>query len=73
MSSICTQYGIAKQTVLDIRKKKNGVRKFVLNFNVEKEPSAVKIMRILLDQSLDDAVFKWFCQLCSSGLAISEV
>ena len=63
VSSICAQYGIAKQTVSDIRKKKDDIRKFVLKFNVEKESSVVKRMRLPLDQSLDDAVYKWFCQL----------
>jgi len=73
VSSICAQYGIAKQTVSDLRKKKDDIRKFVLKFNVEKETSAVKRMRLPLDQSLDDAVYKWFCQLRSSGLAVRGV
>jgi len=73
VSSICARYGIAKQTVLDIRKKKDDIRKFVLKFNVEKETSVVKRMRLPLDKSLDDAVYKWFCQLRSSGLAVRGV
>ncbi|XP_025207667.1 tigger transposable element-derived protein 7-like [Melanaphis sacchari] len=71
--SICAQYGIAKQTVSDIRKKKDDIRKFVLKFNVEKETSVVKRMRLPLDQSLDDAVYKWFCKLLSSGLTVRGV
>jgi len=73
VSSICAQYGIAKQTVSDIRKKKDDIRNFVLKFNVEKETSVVKRMRLPLDQSLDDAVYKWICQLRSSGLAVRGV
>ncbi|XP_060846462.1 tigger transposable element-derived protein 7-like [Rhopalosiphum padi] len=73
VSSICAQYGIAKQTVSDIRKKKDDIRKFVLKLNVEKESSVVKRMRLPLDQSLDDAVYKWFCQLRSTGLAVRGV
>lgn len=71
--SICAQYGIAKQTVSDIKKKKDDIRNFVLKFNIEKETSVVKRMRLPLDQSLDDAVYKWICQLRSSGLAVSGV
>lgn len=73
VSSICAQYGIVKQIVSDIRKKKDDIRKFVLKFNVEKETSVVKRIRLPLDQSLDDAVYKWFCQLRSSGLAVRGV
>lgn len=73
VASICGQYGIAKQTVSDLRKKKDDIRKFVLKFNVEKETSGLKRMRLPLDQSLDDAVYKWFCQLRSSGLAVRGV
>lgn len=73
VASICAQYGIAKQTVSDLRKKKDEIRKFVLKFNVEKETSDVKRMRLPLDQSLDDAVYRWFCQLRSSGLAVRGV
>lgn len=46
------------------------MRKFVLKFNVEKETSVVKRMLFSLNQSLDGAVNKWFCQLRSSGLAV---
>lgn len=46
VASICVEYGIANQTVSDIRKKKDDLRKFVLKFNVEKEKSVVKRMRI---------------------------
>lgn len=73
VSSICAQYGIAKQTVSDMRKQKDEIRKFVLKFNVEKETSVVKRMRLPQDQPLDDAVYKWFCQLHSSGMAVLGV
>jgi transposase-like protein len=45
VSSICAEYGIAKQSVSDIKKAKSDIRNFVLNFNVEKEKSEVKRMR----------------------------
>lgn len=35
LASICVEYGITKQTVLDI-KKKDDLRRFVLKFNAEK-------------------------------------
>lgn len=73
VSSICTEYKIAKQTVSDIRKKKDNLRKFVLKFNVEKEASSVKKMRLPSDPSLDDAVYKWFCQLRSSGMTVRGI
>jgi hypothetical protein len=43
VSSICAEYGIAKQSVSDIKKAKSGIRNFVLKFNVEKEKSEVKL------------------------------
>lgn len=73
MSSICPQYRIAKQTVSDIKKNKDDIRKFVLKFNVEKETSVVKRMRLSLDQSLDDAVYESFCQLRFSGLVVRGI
>nr|CAD7586196.1 unnamed protein product [Timema genevievae] len=36
MSNICAEYGIAKQTVADIKKAKSDILNFVLKFNVEK-------------------------------------
>lgn len=42
VSSVCAEYGIAKQTVSDIKKAKSDIRNFVLKFNVEKEKSEVK-------------------------------
>lgn len=73
VSSICAEYQIAKQTVSDIRKKKDSLQKFFLNFNVEKEASLVKRMRQPSDQSLDNAVYKWFCQLRSSGMSVRGI
>ncbi|KAK9710265.1 Tc5 transposase DNA-binding domain [Popillia japonica] len=66
-SSMYALYGMTKQTVSDLRKKYD-IRKFVLKCNVEKKASAIKRVRKPQDQSLDDAVYKWFCQLRSSGL-----
>jgi transposase-like protein len=68
--SICAEYGIAKQTVSDIKKAKIDIRNFVLKFNVEKEKSEVKRTRMPTLITLDDAVYKRFSQLRSSGLPV---
>jgi hypothetical protein len=60
VSSICAEYGIAKQSVSDIKKAKSDIRNFVLKFNVEKEKSEVKRMWIPTLITLDGAVYKWF-------------
>lgn len=73
VSSICREYEIAKQTVSDIKKSKNDIRNFVLKFNVEKEKSAAKRMRLPSMATLDDAVYKWFSQLRSCGMAVRGI
>nr|CAD7416825.1 unnamed protein product [Timema poppensis] len=69
VSTICAEYGIAKQTVSDIKKSKSDSRSFVL----KKENSEVKRMRMPTLVTLDDAVYKWFSQLRSSGLAVRGI
>jgi hypothetical protein len=72
VSSICAEYGIAKQSVSDIKKAKSDIRNFVLTFNVEKEKSEKRMWMPTLI-TLDDAVYKWFSQLPSSGLAVRGI
>jgi hypothetical protein len=73
VSSICAEYRIAKQSVSDIKKAKSDIHNFVLKFNVEKDKSEVKRMRMPTFITLDDAVYKWFSQLRSSGLAVRRI
>lgn len=57
MRHICIEYVITKQSVSnDIRKEKDDLRKF----DVTKETSAVKRMRMSAEQSLDEVVHKYF-------------
>lgn len=73
VASVCAEYGIAKQTVSDIRKKKSELLSFALKCNVDKETCRVKRMRAPADQKLDDAVYKWYEQFRASGIAVRGV
>jgi hypothetical protein len=73
VSSICAEYGITKQSVSDIKKARSDIRYFVLKFNVGKEKSEVKCMRMPTLITLDDTVYKRFSQLRSSGLAVRGI
>jgi hypothetical protein len=62
VSSICAEYGIAKQSVSDIKKAKSDIRNFVLKFNVEKEKSEVNVCGCLL-------LLRWMMQSTSVFLS----
>jgi hypothetical protein len=59
--------------VSDIKKAKSDICNFVLKFTVEKEKSEVKHVRMPTLSTLDGAVYKWFSQLRSSGLAVQGI
>jgi hypothetical protein len=59
VSSTYAEYGIAKQSMSDIKKAKSDICNFVLKFNVEKEKSELNVCRFLL-------LLRWMMQ-CTSG------
>ncbi|XP_014782195.1 uncharacterized protein LOC106877732 isoform X5 [Octopus bimaculoides] len=69
--SICTQYGIKKQTVSGIRKAKDKLTTFSLKYNVAANSKlsvgARKRMRVAKDSNLEEAVTKWFIHQRSCG------
>lgn len=86
VSVLCQEYGVKKQTISDIRKSKDKLTQFSLNYCVSTSSTSKskssgnsglenerKHMRVASNQDLENAVLKWFMQLRSSGINIRGV
>ena len=67
MKSVCEEYGVKKQTVLDIQKAKDKLLAFSVTYNVIEgcENSSLggrKRMQVSKDENLKEAVMRWFIQ-----------
>ena len=61
VASVCEEYGVAKQTVSDIKKKEDSLRCIALKYSVTEAsipPSTIqdrKILRVAKDKKLEDS------------------
>lgn len=68
VARICDEYGCAKQTVSDIRKAKEKLKKYAIKFDVgvNKDRSGIvrsrKHMKVARNKDLEEAVYKWYVQ-----------
>ncbi|MFS1564304.1 MAG: hypothetical protein ACL7AX_13000 [Candidatus Arsenophonus phytopathogenicus] len=65
------EYGVGTSTVSDIKKNAASILKFVSVLESEDGSSSRKMMRRANNDTVDDAVFKWFVQKRSQGQPIS--
>lgn len=70
--NICIEYGIKKQTVSDIKKTKENIKKHALKINDDDLCNVRKVLTST-NNNLDEAVFKWFLQMRSSGLPVRGI
>ncbi|KAG7176917.1 Tigger transposable element-derived protein 7-like 5, partial [Homarus americanus] len=68
VSRVCDEYGVKKQTVLDIRKTKDKLIAFSLKYNVDTTSKSSSV-----DTNLEEAVTKWFVQQRSCGNVVRGV
>ena len=79
VAQVCAIYGVKKQTVSDIKKSKEKLRKYSVSFCIDpssskgKEGRPRKHMRTGQDIQLDEAVLKWFRQEKSAGILVRGV
>ncbi|KAK4328333.1 hypothetical protein Pmani_001254 [Petrolisthes manimaculis] len=79
VSRVCEIYGVKKQTVSDIRKAKDKLRKYAVKFNVDstKDKKGViharRHMRQPQSKELEEAVYKWYKQQCSVKVNVRGV
>ena len=67
VKSVCEEYGVKKQTMLDIRKNEDKLLAFSVKCNVieGREGSSLggrKRMQVSKDENLEEAVIRWFVQ-----------
>ncbi|CAM1298588.1 Uncharacterised protein r2_g825 [Pycnogonum litorale] len=68
VARVCEIYGVKKQTVSDIRKAKDTLRKYAVPFNVDSskdKKGVIHVRRHMKDpqsKELEEAVFKWYVQ-----------
>ena len=73
VARVCDEYGIKKQTVSDIRKAKDKLKSFAVNFEVEKASSIKdkrKHMKMCSNKDLENAVYKWYMQQRSVQVSV---
>ncbi|XP_063152245.1 uncharacterized protein LOC134492057 isoform X1 [Candoia aspera] len=78
VARVCEEYGVKKQTVSDIRKAKEKLKKFVLMCDVDStsntaEIGARKHMKMSQEASLEEAVLKWYVEQRSGGAKVRRV
>ena len=79
VAEVCEIYGVKKQTVSDIKKSKEKLKKYSVSFCIDpssskgKEGRPRKHMRTGQDTQLDEAVLKWYRQEKSAGMLVRGV
>lgn len=73
VANICLEYGIAKQTVSDIKRSKEKLKLFVFKCDAGKSVSSRKRLTKPVHANVDEAVHKWYIQQRSSGVAVRGV
>ncbi|KAK9405652.1 zinc finger protein [Crotalus adamanteus] len=78
VARVCEEYGVKKQTVSDIRKAKEKLKKFVLMCDVdststEAEIGARKHMKMSQEASLEEAVLRWYVERRAEGAKVRRV
>uniref|UniRef100_A0A8C5S5A6 Uncharacterized protein n=1 Tax=Laticauda laticaudata TaxID=8630 RepID=A0A8C5S5A6_LATLA len=74
----CEEYGVKKQTVSDIRKAKEKLKRFVLMCDVDSTGSAAEIgarkhMKMSQEASLEEAVLRWYVEQRAGGVKVRRV
>ena len=72
VATLCKEFGVAKQTVSDIKKSKESLKKYAVENNVGANNER-KTMKPALNSHLDAAVFKWYFQQRSCGNNVRDV
>lgn len=72
-SSVCKEYGIARQTVSDLKKKKGEIIKFSKKFNIGDGRKCLKRMKTPTHEKLDKAIFTWYVQQQSLGIDLKGI
>ena len=70
VAKVCAEYGVAKQTVSDIRKSREKLKAFATKFDVHSSgsdrsaglSSKRKHMKVCTSKELEEAVLKWYVQ-----------
>ncbi|XP_058021648.1 uncharacterized protein LOC131189536 [Ahaetulla prasina] len=78
VARVCEEYGVKKQTVSDIRKAKEKLKKFVLMCDVDStgtgaEIGARKHMKMSQEASLEEAVLRWYVEQRAGGAKVRRV
>ncbi|XP_013927326.1 PREDICTED: uncharacterized protein LOC106553375, partial [Thamnophis sirtalis] len=74
----CEEYGVKKQTVSDIRKAKEKLKRFVLMCDVDSTGGAAEIgsrkhMKMSQEASLEEAVLRWYVEQRAGGAKVRRV
>ncbi|XP_070593304.1 zinc finger protein 397-like [Erythrolamprus reginae] len=78
VARVCEEYGVKKQTVSDIRKAKEKLRRFVLMCDVDATGSSAEIgerkhMKMSQEASLEEAVLRWYVEQRAGGAKVRRV
>ena len=72
VANLCKEFGVAKQTVSDLKKKKVALKKYAVENNVGANNDR-RTMKPALNTNLDAAVLKWYLQQRSQGINVRGV
>ena len=68
-SSLASEYSIGKSTVGDFKKNEEKIREFATTMeSLDVSTKKCKFMRLANDDTLDQALYLWFVQICSISL-----
>ncbi|KAM3845460.1 uncharacterized protein M6D78_003151 [Vipera latastei] len=79
VARVCEEYGVKKQTVSDIRKAKEKLKRFVRMCDVDStgaaaaEIGARKHMKMSQEASLEEAVLRWYLERRAEGAKVRRV
>ena len=68
---MAAQYGVGKSTISDIKKSEGKIRQYVAVLDNQGVSTSRKVMRLAKEDRLEEALYLWFIQNRSQGIAVN--
>ena len=70
-ANLAAQYGVGKSTISDIKKSEGKIRQYVAVLDNQGVSTSRKVMRLAKEDRLEEALYLWFIQKRSQGIAVN--
>ena len=70
-ANLAAQYGVGKSTISDIKKSEGKIRQYVAVLDNQGVSTSRKVMRLAKEDRLEEALYLWFLQKRSQGIAVN--